>query len=119
MESSMDQPMDPLPSTFTKRDSPIEAVSAYNSSIFGAKSIAIPFGRQEDPLEFSEARLPHIRRQASSSLTYRTAVCKGRELYQRMKDQYARYAADPKNNQGKEYGGSDIENGWSKNTIPL
>ncbi|KAL8706535.1 MAG: hypothetical protein Q9201_000408 [Fulgogasparrea decipioides] len=36
-----------------------------------------------------------------------------------MKDQYARYAADPMNNQGKEYGGSDIENGWSKNTIPL
>ncbi|KAI4252192.1 MAG: hypothetical protein LQ352_004428 [Teloschistes flavicans] len=98
-------------------ESPVRVPSAYKSSTAEVPAVALRFGRPDHPLEFSQPHVPHGKR-ASSSLTYQSAVCKGQEYYNMVLDTYAKADEDPKNNQGTEFGESDIDNGWSRTTIP-
>ncbi|KAL8685938.1 MAG: hypothetical protein Q9218_007453 [Villophora microphyllina] len=92
------------------------AVSAgLNSSIVDTTSIALHFGRADRPFEFSQPHVPHLKR-ASPTLTFQTAKCNGEKYYKRIRDTYAAANDDPKNNQGAEFGESDINNGWSRTT---
>ncbi|KAL9605660.1 MAG: hypothetical protein Q9179_001165, partial [Wetmoreana sp. 5 TL-2023] len=82
----------------------VNLTTAYDSSLAATQSIAIPFGHQSSSLQFSIPRPPHVKR----DLDFKTAKCKGQAIFQRIKTAYA----DP--SKGREFGNSDIDNGWSR-----
>lgn len=98
--------------------SPAHVPPAYNLSTAAITGVALRFvGRPGLPLEFSKPHVRH-RKRASSSLTYQSAICKGKKYYKLMRDTYAKSDEDPKNNQGTEFSNKDIDNGWSRKTVP-
>lgn len=94
-----------------KRQPLVENSLIPNSS--SATNVSHFHGRHHIPLKHSDLHTSHIIQKRARTLSYHDAVCKGRLLSGQILEVH-----EGKRTPGREFGVSDIQNGWSRQEFP-